>query len=157
MVRLLSKFIFLQIVLTAILIINGCGFHLVEDNSLKKLPICIQGKNSEFFSKNIKHECNKNSYLLQIKKVSSSQLDITASANNNFKQYQYEQYILFNLYNNKHAPIVLNQIISLNKPLIINNNFILSSTSEKDILKTEMKQQLTKNLRIYLQSKIIKH
>ena len=135
------------------LCLTSCGFHLV--NYKKNLPsICLKGIDKDEIRIMLKSKCTKNSYILEIKDSSFSQYDITTSANNTLRQYQLKQYIIFDLLNPKHKVISNNIKLSISKPLVINNNSILSSNVERSIILSEMKQVLIHRLTNYIKRRL---
>lgn len=147
----MAKFRFL---LPVIMFLNGCGFHLVNSN--EALPICISGTEHKQINKMFKTVCNKKSYLLEVKNFVFSQSGINSSANANLRQSELQQSIVFDLLNYKHEPIALDIKLSVNKPMLINNNAILSSNLEQSQIQKEMQRSLINQLRRYLTSALPK-
>lgn len=135
------------------LVMQGCGFHLANYKT-SPLNLCVSGEDSTSIAQQIHATCDKNSPHLIIKTRSFKQMDISASTNNNVKQYQLEQYLIFDLFNAKHKALQLNKKLSINKPLIINNNAILSSNIEREVLLKEMRHALAHKLAQYIHNSL---
>lgn len=130
------------------LFIQGCGFKW--QNSKTPLSLCITGNNADTIKKSLSHVCTKNSPILTVIDVSTNQKDIASSMNNSYRQYQRERFILFNIKTSKHLPYRNNVRLSVNKPFIMNNNSILSSNAESELLSAEMEKELLTRLKFYL-------
>lgn len=137
------------LLLATILNLFGCGFHRVKYGK-NPLPICVEGKDKAKIDEYLNLVCNKKSYILNIKSSSISSMSLSNSANNNVKQYQESYYIVFDLLDKKRKPIKNNQHLSINKPLTINSNYILSSKNERNILRNEMMEDLMERLNLRL-------
>lgn len=139
-------------ILAIILLSQSCGFHLVNSN--EALPICINGTGHDQIKKMLKTTCSKKSYQLEIKNFSFSQSGINSSANANLRQTELHQYIIFDLLDNNQKPIGTDVTLTINKPMLANNNAILSSNLEQELIQKEMKRSLINQLRRYLRSKL---
>ncbi len=141
-----------SLLISALLILQGCGFHLV--NSSEALDLCITGTQEKLINKMLKTSCNKKSHQLEVKSFAFSQSGLNSSANANLRQSQLQQSITFDLLNSKHDPIDVDIKLNVNKPMITNNNAILSSTLEQDLIQKEMQRSLINQLRRFIKNKI---
>lgn len=151
--RLFNRVTLFIWIITPLLALQGCGFHLDKSNA-KPLPLCLNGAKAVALEKLLRTKCDKNSYHLEVINSSINQVDITNSMNNSLRQYQLEHFILFNLATEKNKPYRTHVRISINKPLIINNNAILSSNAEREVLNNEMQRDLVQRLTFYLNNQL---
>lgn len=142
----------LRFLIFIVMLLPGCGFHLV--NSGEAIAVCINGSEQKQIKKILKTVCTKKSYQLEVKSFAFRQNGINSSANANLKQSELEQYIIFDLLNYKHEPIEIDIKLSVNKPMLTNNNAILSSNLEQELIQKEMQRSLINQLSRYLRSKI---
>lgn len=136
--------------------LTGCGFHQV---TMKQQPICLKQKSALPYEMRrlLNIDCNnKKANELIIHQLAVSQSDVSSSTNNTVRQYQLTRSLSFDLLSPTHKTILKNQHIRLSKPLIIDNNAVLSSTIEMNKLTEEMEKELARRLVFLLNTATLK-
>lgn len=146
----LVKALLLSVVSSVFL--SGCGFHMAGNESA--LPVCQTGNADPLLFAQAKFQCDKKSYQLEIEKLSTFKKEIAISANTNIHQYEFQAELTFNLMAANGKVIDQHKQLIVTKPLIINNNAILSSNIETEVLTKEMNRVLIRRLLRYLKHRL---
>jgi outer membrane lipopolysaccharide assembly protein LptE/RlpB len=91
--------------------------------------------------------CSENAPKLQIVNREDLSRQISLSSNNNISQYSLTKSLTFSLISSTGTILIQNMTITTQRPLTINNNVILGSLGEKEIILEEMEHDLNLQLR----------
>ncbi len=140
-----------RILLTPLLLIQGCGFHLTDTHT--PISACLIGQQAQQVKSALKTplHCTKESQKINVKSITSSQQEVSNSTNNTLNQFQISHSLQFDILSHKNKVIKSNILLTVNKPFISNANGILSSGIEQGLLNEETKQELYSKFERYLE------